>query len=164
MKVFIYRHAQAEDSEPDESRILTRKGKMQAKSLAKALPDEEFAEVSELWHSPLVRARETAVQFKKYMRVLDDVEMHAVHELEPDADVMVMACLLGQCEGDVIAVGHNPFLEELLTALCAGEPGVGMIELKKGGMVCLERTTEASKHIPAGLWTIQWYLTPRLLG
>lgn len=163
MKVFIYRHAHAAPGDPDESRALTTKGKAQIKALAKLLPPKTFEEVSEVWHSPLTRAEETAILFKNYFKNMNDVTLHTVHELEPDAKVQIMANLLGECEGDVIAVGHNPFLEELVTALCSGEAGVGLVDLKKGGMVCLERTTEASKNIPAGLWTIQWYLTPQLL-
>lgn len=160
MKVFIYRHAHAEPGEPDEARKLTAKGKAQIKALVKMLKPEAFEEVSEVWHSPLVRAQETAALFHKSMKVLKDVGLHTVHELEPDACVNAMAKLLGACEGDVIVVGHNPFLEQLVTELCAGEAGLGLVNLKKGGMICLERTVEASKNIPAGLWTFQWYLVP----
>ena len=74
-----------------------------------------------------------------------------------------MGKLLAECEGDVIICGHNPLLEELVTALCAGESGMGLVSLKKGGMLCLERTCEGSAYLPMGLWTIQWYIPQRLL-
>lgn len=163
MKVFIYRHAQAASGEPDEVRCLTPRGKLQVKALARAIPEGEFAEVSEIWHSPLTRAEETAALLKKYHRnAFRSVDLHLVHELEPHASVTEMASLLGRCEGDVVVVGHNPFLEELVTALCSGEPGLGMLTLRKGAMVCLERTVEGSKFLPWGLWSLQWYLVPRL--
>ena len=164
MKAFIYRHADAVDGAPDEQRKLSSKGRKQAKGLAKALPASEFEEIAEIWHSPLVRAEETASIFKKNVSTLNDVSLFTVHELEPAADVHAMGQLLGECEGDVITCGHNPFLEELITLLCAGEAGQGLLKLKKGGMLCLARTTEASQNIPCGLWSIEWYLTPKLIS
>ncbi len=162
MRVFIYRHAHAEPGEVDELRKLTSKGRSQIRALAGALSHSVFDEVSEIWHSSLVRAIETAVMFQQLVPVLGNVSLHTVYELDPSSKIDVMARLLGQCEGDVIAVGHNPFLEELVTELCSGEAGLGLISLKKGGMVCLERTVEVSKNTPAGLWTIQWYFLPKL--
>ena len=163
MKVFIYRHAAAEPGDPDEERFLSEVGREQVGDLAGFVPEAEFDEVSEIWHSTLVRAQQTVALFKVKFAVFNNVELHPLAELEPDADVVTMGKLLAECEGDVIVCGHNPFLEELVTALCVNEPGLGLIELKKGGMVCLERSCDASVHIPMGFWTILWCIAPRLL-
>ena len=163
MKVFLYRHAHAVDGVPDADRELSNKGLKQIKKLAKHIPSPELEELAELWHSPLVRAEQTMTHFKEQHRACADVPLYSVYELAPDASVEEMAKLLAACEGDVVACGHNPFLEELLTSLVVGEPGLGMLKLKKGGMVCLERTTETSDYIPFGLWIIKWYWSPVFL-
>jgi len=163
MRVFIYRHADAQAGHPDEDRILSEKGCAQVKDLASFIPEAEFEDVSEIWHSPLIRARQTVEILKANVAVFHDVELHELAELESDAKVINMGKLLAECEGDVIICGHNPFLEELVTGLCSGEPGLGLVNLKKGGMICLERTCEGSQYMPMGFWTIDWSIMPRLL-
>lgn len=162
MKVFIYRHAEAVDSSPDEARKLTSKGRKQVKKLAALIPAREFEEVSEVWHSTLTRAQQTAELFFKEHRSLHEATLEEVEGLAPYDDVEAIAKVLAESEGDVIVTGHNPFLEELVTLLVAGEAGSGMVKLRKGGMVCLEREVEISDGIPYGFWSIQWYVIPRL--
>jgi len=163
MKVFIYRHTDAEAGGPDEDRILSDNGREQVRNLARFVPEAEFNEISEIWHSTLVRSRQTMELFKEHVALFHNIELHSLAELEPDANVTDMGKLLADCEGDVIICGHNPFLEELVTALCSGEPGMGLVNLKKGGMICMERTSEGSVYLPMGFWTIDWYLMPRLV-
>ncbi len=163
MKVFIYRHPDAEPGDPDEDRVLSDKGCEQARNLARFIPEAEFDDVSEIWHSPYIRSSQAVEVLKQHFAVFHDVELHTIAELEPDANVVDMGKLLAECEGDVIVCGHNPFLEELVTGLCSGEPGTGLVNLKKGGMICMERTCEGSQYMPMGFWTIDWYIMPRLI-
>lgn len=56
MKLFLTRHAKAEDTFPDESRKLSDFGKRQIKSLCGHLDSSVFKNVAQIWHSPYERA------------------------------------------------------------------------------------------------------------
>ena len=60
MTVFLIRHAKAEDASPDAARRLTTAGRSHARALGKFLGRSEAFAPAVLWHSTLVRARETA--------------------------------------------------------------------------------------------------------
>ena len=64
MKLFLTRHAKAEDTFPDESRKLSDFGKRQIKSLCGHLDSSVFENVAQIWHSPYERALETAESLK----------------------------------------------------------------------------------------------------
>ena len=60
--LFLIRHADALDGDIDAERPLSPKGLKQVRHLARFLKESASVEVREVWHSPLVRARETAAE------------------------------------------------------------------------------------------------------
>jgi phosphohistidine phosphatase len=109
MDVILWRHAEAEDGGPDESRHLTRKGKDQAARVGRWLRDRVPS--YRLLSSPAARAVETA-------EGLDPVP-----ELLPElyAGASVLDVLEGagwpRAERTVILVGHQPLLGEIAAYL-----------------------------------------------
>lgn len=118
MNLILWRHAEAEDAEPDLGRRLTPKGRKQAQAMAKwlhdRLPDRHLVLVS-----PARRTRETADALGVDYRIDD--------RLAPDVDV---AHYLAACDwpsgpedsrGTVLIVGHQPLIGRLASLLLSGE-------------------------------------------
>lgn len=128
MELFLIRHALAEDGEDDDARPLTEKGKKRFKEMARALErmDVRFDRVL---HSPKVRAVETA-------KLIDARLQETPLLAAPPADGLLQLFSTGNVVG---AVGHEPWLSELLAWLVTGKAALGpQFELKKGAVAHLE--------------------------
>ena len=118
MNLILWRHAEAEDAEPDLERRLTPKGRKQAQAMAKwlhaRLPERHLVLVS-----PARRTRETADALETDYRIDE--------RLAPDADVAhyLAACDWpsgpGDSRGTVLIVGHQPLIGRLASLLLSGE-------------------------------------------
>ena len=166
MKLFLLRHAEAHGTYPDFERELTEKGACSLADLAERLNAHELANVREVWHSPLVRAQQTAEIFAE-MSGLGHLPQKARDDVTPDDLPAGVAESLVQREGqgDLLLVGHNPHLTGLASLLLAGDGGAGLIRFKKSGMLCLSRVEThglRSSSRPFGFWELCWYLIPRL--
>jgi phosphohistidine phosphatase len=126
MELILWRHADAEDSNPrgDAARHLTRKGKKQAERMARWLrPQLEGS-----WRvvsSPAVRAVETVAALDMPYEVRETLSTSAdAHSLLAEADWPT---------GDrVIVVGHQPTLGEAAALLLGGKTEVSV---RKGAIL-----------------------------
>lgn len=161
MNLYLLRHADAQAHLNDAVRPLSPKGWEQVAALCKFLEKDSLAGLTAIYHSPLVRAEETAQGFKDGLKL--KAPMKALDELVPSGSIERVAAFLGQLETDVIAVGHNPHLEELISYLISREPSGCYVSMKKCALACLEKVSEPSKENPAGLWTLAWLVSPKIL-
>src|SRR5476649_1656074 len=60
MQLYLIRHAHALDAPDDFSRPLSSRGRAQVESLARHCRAHDLLHPAEVWHSPLLRARQTA--------------------------------------------------------------------------------------------------------
>ena len=65
MKLFLLRHATARDTFPDNERQLSDFGQEQVDTLSKFIDSTHFCDVAQIWHSPYLRAVQTAICSKK---------------------------------------------------------------------------------------------------
>ena len=123
MKVIFLRHAEAATagSGGDAQRELTRQGRKDAKIAAAAL-DRMGEVVDVILTSPLVRARQTAEIAAKVL----DAEVREEDALAPPGDARrLRACLQALGEDGrqtIVVVGHNPYMEEMLSIYISGAP------------------------------------------
>lgn len=128
MELFLIRHAIAEDGEDDDARRLTDKGKKRFKDVARAL-ERLGVRFDRVLHSPKVRAVETA-------QLIDARLQETPLLAAPPDDGLLLLFSTGNVVG---AVGHEPWLSELLAWLVTGDTGLGLqFELKKGAVAHLE--------------------------
>ena len=163
MNLFLLRHGVAVEREEfdfarDDLRPLTVKGKKQLRQIAAAMRALELnCEV--ILSSPLVRARQTA----EIMAADLKLERHLAFadELKPGGDLKNLIQRLVQLKPaaeNILLVGHEPDLSELISLLVTGNRGAGLA-LKKGGLAKLEL-----EKLRAGKCaTLRWLLTPALL-
>jgi hypothetical protein len=76
--------------------------------------------------------------------------------LGPKDQVATTKQALERTGGDVMIVGHLPFLGKLAALLVTGSEANEIVEFQYGGVVCIERRHE-------GKWKIAWMITPALL-
>lgn len=153
MKLFIVRHAHAVSEEEDAARPLSPKGRETAQEMARWLRKHAAPDVAEIWHSPLVRARETAELFAEGLRL--KAPRREVPGLLPEDPPAAMATALGRHHESVMVVGHEPHLSTLAALLLGVTDGA--VDFKKGGVLCLERA------VRGGPWMVLWHVSPQLV-
>jgi phosphohistidine phosphatase len=129
MELFLIRHAIAVPrggDALDHARPLTAKGRTRFEQEVRGIQALGI-ELDRVYHSPWVRARQTAEILEPLARDLVETQSLAT---EPTKD------LLEGLAGDRIAlVGHEPWLGELLALLTAGDASLGsQFRFKKGAV------------------------------
>jgi phosphohistidine phosphatase len=163
MDLFLLRHGLA--GEPglsgfadDSLRPLTAQGKRQLRKISAAMDKMDLA-VELILSSPLVRAKQTAevaagkLKLKKRLVFAD--------ELKPGGDagkLIQRLVALKPAPANILLVGHEPDLSELISLLVTGKTDAGCA-LKKGGLAKLE----AEKLRAGKCATLAWLLTPKLM-
>jgi phosphohistidine phosphatase len=145
VNLYILRHGMAVERgtpgfKTDADRPLTPKGKQQLRQIAGALRNLDL-NFDLILSSPFLRARQTAeivarsLKLKKRLAFSD--------ELTPDGDPKALIRQLndlGPAPENVLLVGHEPYLSQLVALLISGKAATN-IELKKGGVCKLETNT-----------------------
>jgi phosphohistidine phosphatase len=151
MEIYIIRHAHAVAGRDDAVRPLSVKGRRQIKELAAFLQEGRGLKAQEIWHSPLVRARETAERLVDRLR--SGARLHETADLEPETDPAVLARRLGKIRRPVAVVGHEPHLSALVTLLLTGRTRPAAVVLEKGAVAALERVGRR--------YALRWLVSPR---
>ncbi|MCW5574570.1 MAG: histidine phosphatase family protein [Burkholderiales bacterium] len=124
MDLILWRHADAEDGVPDETRRLTAKGRRQAKKMAAWLAGRLPADYR-LICSPAARARETAA-------ALGDPRIEKALSTAATPQGLLKAAGWPGGSGAVVVVGHQPTLGAAAALALTGEASAW--SLKKGAI------------------------------
>ncbi|HWA85185.1 MAG TPA: phosphohistidine phosphatase SixA [Opitutus sp.] len=154
MHLHIVRHAHALDAEEDAARPLSKRGWKQVHALGKFLRAAAALPVREIWHSPLLRARETAQGLAGEMKL--DAPLREVDGLRSEDDPRIIAARIEALREPVAIVGHEPHLSALVTFLVTGATEPPAIVLKKCAALRLDRVDSG--------WALRWHVAPELLG
>jgi len=163
LELYIIRHGLAgkplEDTQLDEDRPLTKKGKDRMKDVAKGL-DELGVSLDAILSSPLARAKETAQIVEKYCSDAGSIEYTDL--LKPGASNDKLIEFLNGLEGKdkaavnaVAIVGHEPFLSGF-ASYCLAKGKNSFIRLKKGGVLALE----LDGALKPGQCKLAWLMEP----
>lgn len=150
MHLYLIRHAHAEDGKDDDARPLSAKGVKQIRRIGKALRAAGAFAAKEVWHSPLVRSRDTAVLLRD--RLESPAKLIEVAGLRHEDDPQLMARKLGDLRRPVAVVGHDPHLSALATLLVCGAGRPSRFVLKKCSVLRLDRVN--------GGWSVRWLVSP----
>ena len=148
MKLYLLRHAQAEEGADDPRRRLTRKGRKDADALGKLLGRHKLR-VRTIWHSGYDRALETAERVAAHLR--GPARLVRQRGLTPTDSVLKTAQRLAKLDDDLMIVGHEPFLGKLAAQLVLSRASVPLVRLRKPSVVCLEQDEQQR-------WRIAWML------
>ena len=157
LTLVLIRHGDAKSKklgETDFDRELTEEG---AKALRFAFPKNlalvEVTHATELWMSKAIRARQTAKIANETLHIQTFRELGSMYEQDQEAFLRH----LSECEADtVVAVGHIPFVEDLVARLT----GI-YLDFSTGAAAAVEISDHDLAHIAKGrahgrlLWFVQ---------
>jgi phosphohistidine phosphatase len=135
--LWLLRHAEAADGEPDDERPLTERGIAQAEAVGRALA-HLGVEIDACLSSPKLRAVQTAERACEPLGLEVGVEPALAGE---PFDVRELVAGLG----DVLLVGHDPSFSLLLHDLTGAQARMkkgGLAGIAKGELVVLLRPAE----------------------
>ena len=148
MKLYVVRHAEAEHGDVDAERQLTERGRADARRLAEALRGLDLR-VREIWHSGYPRAAQTS---EPIAQVIPGAVVQAHEGLRPFDRTRPIAKQIKQYSGDLMIVGHEPFLGKLAARLVTGRASREIVKLDKPSIVCLDDGGR-------GEWRVRWMLS-----
>ncbi len=161
MNLFLLRHGQAAEGDgldlaDDAGRPLTAKGRRQLRETAAAWRAMELR-FDLVFSSSLLRAWQTAEVVAKEMSL--NRRPAEAAELRPGGgarELIERVAVLKPPPENVLLIGHEPDLSEMVSLLVTGRRGAGFA-LKKGGLAKLE-----IEKLRAGKCArLAWLLTPR---
>lgn len=161
MRLVLLRHGIALDRDDpacpaDADRPLTGRGIERTTAVARGLLRLRIAP-ERILSSPWRRARETA-EIAAGVLGFDPAHIEYTDALLPGAPAPALLQEVGgRVAREVLACGHAPNLDEVLSGL-VGIGGVGGTRLKKAGAASIEFTTPA----PGG-GILEWLIPPRVL-
>lgn len=164
MRLFLLRHAIAKDGMSDESRPLGNMGLAQIERLCSFLNKDTFSCVAQIWHSPFVRAVQTASLFKQKMGIESPlVEYRNMRPIDDASDLARSIASISVFGSDLLLVGHNPNLEELAEILLGVPKGVRKTRFTNCALACFELEEMPSLENEYGRWVINFLIAPSYL-
>ena len=144
----MWRHGEAELSQPDELRALTDRGEAQCRVMARAYEQwrlrHELAPVATVLFSPYRRTRETAEVLSS---VFQSATVREAGELAPGARLEHFSNMPFAGDDHVVIVTHQPFVSDAVAhwtddaTLAPIAPGgysvLEVLDLQRGGVTCL---------------------------
>lgn len=154
MRLYILRHAEAEDGPVDAERELTAKGRKDSRRVGRYLKSIEL-ELTHAFTSPLVRARQTADWVLKACPLAGRGELAVTSRLLNGTTIPAFRRWLAGLPGDasVLLVGHEPSLSALVRSFL-GIASAEALGLPKGAIVRLD-----TEDLHTG--TLKWFVGPK---
>ena len=143
----MWRHGEAELSQPDELRALTDRGEAQCRVMARGYEQwritNELAPVATVLFSPYRRTRETA---EVLSTVFQSAAVREARELAPGARLERFSDMQFAESDHVVMVSHQPFVSHAVAywtddaTLAPLAPGgysvLEVLDLQRGGVTC----------------------------
>ncbi|SRR6266404_2573686 len=161
MNLFILRHGLAvEHGAPgcsdDASRPLTAEGKSKLREIAHAMEKLDLG-LDLILSSPFKRARQTAEITAEELDLVKKLELSDA--LTPHGTAKDLIRIINQLKPppeNILLVGHEPYLSNLISLLVSGGRDFSVV-LKKGGLAKL--SLENLRHGRCA--SLEWLLTPK---
>ena len=138
MRLYLMRHAEAFPGLPDEAREITPGGYATLRRQCAALRSRGLPTgIGAVWHSPYVRARQTAQAMHETLALEVPLVVHG--GLVPDGDPEVLGVELEMLpqDGGLLVVTHLPFVGELAERLLG--PACTGVRFSPGTLLVLDR-------------------------
>jgi len=162
MNLFILRHGLAVEraaSGQDAERPLTRAGKRKLGQIAKAMEALEIS-FNLILASPYTRARQTAEIVAEAFNARARLELSNTLTPGGSSKKLIESLRSRQLTAEnILLVGHEPYLSELISLLVAGDSSLCVV-MKKGGLCKL--SVETLKHGRCAC--LEWLLTPKQMA
>jgi phosphohistidine phosphatase len=153
MKLYLVQHANAVSKDEDPDRPLSEQGRADLAKVADFVHPLKI-EVDYLWHSKKSRAVQTAEILSEVVKTRKSINER--DDINPNDEITALVKDLSKIDGDVMVVGHMPFLGRLASELLSGSENANTVRFRQGGIVCLNYDKDTG-------WQIEWMITPDVL-
>ncbi len=153
MKLYLVQHGEARARDVDPERPLTERGRADVERLAGFLARAGIR-VTRVIHSGKRRAEQTATCLAG--AVAPGLMAEAVDFLEPDGAPSAHDWDAEGGKGDLLVVGHLPYLGRLVSQRVIGDPAKPVVAFRPGSILCLELAEGEG-------WRVAWMIRPELL-
>lgn len=153
MKLFLVQHGEQTPEHQDPKEPLSEKGIEDVIKVA-LFAKKAGITVDEIFHSVKLRAKQTAKILGEHIS-----PHHAIEEkqnLKPMDDITFWLDSLEYYEGNLMLVGHLPFMTKLASFLLAHSQDEEPVKFHQGGIVCIEKDEHDE-------WHLLYAITPELL-
>jgi phosphohistidine phosphatase len=163
LNLYLIRHAHAVTADENPERPLSVRGRGEVVRLAAFFRTNGLLRPAQLWHSPLSRARETALLLNSAL-ALDAVLVETPGLLpEDDPEEIVQRLAAYPVDHSLALAGHEPYLSALATLLVRDKRKPVAFHLRKGAVIALQREDAVHKRSGLPRWRIRWHFSPELL-
>lgn len=149
MRIYIMQHGEAEPKDVDPDRPLTKQGRRDIESMAGTLA-RSGVRVERVLHSGKTRARQTAELMAQRLTGHGEADTRA--RLGPNDPVDELISELDNGDGEILVVGHMPYVSRLVSELVAGDEQHPVVDYVPGSVVCLDRATTEKRVV---VWAIR---------
>ena len=164
MLLYLVRHAHALKEEEDPKRPLSPWGYSQMERLVGFFRANACFGPAQLWHSPLLRSRQTAERLVAGLGFEGPVVETPGLLPDDDPDQLLGRLAAFTAAQPLAIVGHEPHLSALATQLVRGKNRPAAFVLKKAAVLALVRTDETHKTTGEPRWMAEWQVQPSLLN
>jgi phosphohistidine phosphatase len=154
MRLYLVQHGKAKPKQEDADRHLSEEGSRETQSMAEFIKPLNL-QVEAVWHSGKPRAVQTGEILASAIKTKADLTQH--NGLAPNDPVKPVIKYIKQLQGDLLIVGHLPFLSKLAAKLLTGDEETEVVAFRNSGIVCLESDSESESKLA-------WMVTPDLVG
>jgi phosphohistidine phosphatase len=109
--------------------------------------------VSAIYHSGKKRAAQTAKVLADYLK--PEKGIAGTDKLAPMDDPAIWSKRVTEMSGDIMLVGHLPYLAKLTGLLLCGDKEKMFVDFRMAGIVCLKRSED-------GTWALEWMIVPEM--
>ena len=165
MLLHLVRHAHALAESENPARPLSARGRAEVGRLARFFATNACFRPAQIWHSPLLRSRETTDELGRRLG-WDEAVIVETSGLLPEDDPQEIAErleLLPKDRGDLALIGHEPHLSALAALLMRGKSSSDLFKLRKCAALALELTERTHKRGGLARWRVRWLIAPELL-
>jgi phosphohistidine phosphatase len=152
MQLYLVQHGEALSKDIDADRALSEAGRKDVQRLASFLAGK--VRVERVLHSGKTRARQTAEILAAI--VAPNLKVEQYGGLSPNDPVEPFVSHVEEWNGDLLIVGHLPFMAKLVARLTTGAGERSIVAYRPGSIVCLEKEEGFD-------WQVQWMIRPELL-
>lgn len=150
--LYLVQHAEAKNADEDPLRDLSETGVEHARRAGDFLAAHGIRELT-IWHSGKLRAEHTA---RIIAESIGGGRLSEHEGLNPNDDPERVADEVNSFrEGDLMIVGHQPFLGRLGSVLLETAGGRPPLQFRNAGVVALLRAE--------GVWVLEWSVPPQLM-
>ncbi len=162
MRLFLIRHAHASAAPTDAQRPLSERGRQQVAHVATFFRTNGHLRPAQIWHSPLVRAFETASALATTLDL--DIPLVETDGLRPEDKPDLMATRLAAYPPvhDLALVGHEPQLGALASLLVCNKASPSLFHFKKASVLCLRRSDKTHGSTDRPRWRVDFHVPPGL--